>query len=493
MHVIAFEVQNYLRVEMFKVVPKGKHVVISARNGEGKTSIVTALFDLLCSISQKKQPEPVHRGAEKAYLRLELEDYVIEKHITNGSPPKLKITKSDGTKVLSPQKLLDGWLNTFALDPVAWLKQRPQDQLDAVLQVCGVKPPVEAVREITGADHPALASESANAYMMRLSADEAGEYYRARRDMNRQVDDCAGAVKKQQALIESLPRLEEQRSSAEILEMITALEAKQAEYVSHKKEIDMVQGAHRDCESLLADLSRQRDRGVAAVLDAEKRINEARDVIAVKESIILAQEQKKQTAAAADNALVERIEKGKIVTANNLYALNVLLAKEIPDFTPQISELRKEWKQADSQGAQRIKNQQAEERLTELQADYQAKKNRHQALDTILTKLRQLRKDLLEGVDFGVKGLAVGNSELLLDDLPFSQASLAKSLRVALAVIMRQDADLKLIRIDNGEMLDEESEQLVFQAAKENGWQVIMTRVSNDKELRVELVDGEDN
>lgn len=492
MHVISFEVQNYLRVEAFHITPEGKHVIISARNGEGKTSVVTALFDILCGISQKKQTEPVHRGADKAYQRLELEDYIIEKHIKNGVAPKLKVTKKDGTKVLSPQKLLEGWVNTFALDPVAWRNLRPQDQLDKVLEVYGVKPPVEKVKEITGVDHPAMPDDSANTYLMKLSADDTGYYYLARRDMGRQVDECSGAVAKQHQLIQNMPPLGEMRSAAAIMDEITELETAQATYQAKLNNLAGQRNKIREANTLMADCTRQRDRAGESKAEQEAKIKAAELVIEEQKRKIEAARAVIAEAEATSKTLSDRIAKGRQIIADlEAEAKAEEQALAGLDRTEQIAALRQEWKQADAMAAELIRREQAEQRLVELQADHAARKNRHDRLDIMLTKLRKLRSNLLEGVDLGVEGLSVGDGQLLLNDLPFSQASMAQSLRVALDVIMRQNADLKLIRIDNGEMLDAESTRLVLKTATERGWQVIMTRVSNDKELRVEIVDGE--
>lgn len=492
MHVISLEIQNYLRVDAFEVTPEGKHVIISARNGEGKTSIVNALFEGLRGMSMKDRPEPVHHGAEKAYIKIDLGEYIVEKHINAEGKPRLVVTASDGTKVASPQKILDGLLNAYSLDPVAFLHQRPQDQLDDVLKICGVKPPVDTVKVITGKPYPARAGESADQYMSRLSADDTGLIYLERRDANRDVDICRGAVQKQKDMLDGMKSSTPTVRPAEtILAEITALEKEQEAYHECRRTISELEATEREALTLMADLKRDRDITKGHIVDSEKRIIDAQTEILRLQSLVDKEQEANRGRALHLKTIEGRIAKGQEVLDQHAKKIQHERDSSVPDQSKKIEALRSEWKAANAQSEQVIKQQQAESRLTELEADLVKAKRSHDHLDKVLTQLRQLRKDLLNGADFGVNGLSVGEGELLLHGVPFIQASQAQKLRVAAAVAMKQDAHLKLLRIDNGEMLDATSQKYLLDLASENGWQVIMTRVSNDKQLQVQIVDGE--
>lgn len=493
MHVMSLEIQNYLRVEAFEATMDGHHTIISARNGEGKTSIVNALFDGLKGMSLKDRPEPVHRGADKAYIKIDLGAYIVEKHINAEGKPRLVVTAEDGTKVTSPQKLLEGFLNAYSLDPVAFIHQRPQDQLDDVLKICGVKPPVKAVQEITGKTYPAKTGESADQYMHRLSADDVGVVYLERRDANRDVDTCRGAVTKQKDMLEgmraSTPKV---RPAAEIMDEITVLEKKHAAHLEGRKAIDNLESEEREIKQLLGELTRSKDKHLASIHDAESQVVSHRKEIERLTRAIESEESGIVALKKSVGEIDERLGKGQVVVAKNADDLKATRLAVPPDQSAAIAAKRSEWKTANAQSEQVIKQQQGEQRLAELEGDLLAAKNTHDQLGRMLEELRQLRKDLLNGADFGVDGLSVGEGELLLHDVPFIQASQAQKLRVAAAVAMRTDAALKLLRIDNGELLDADSQRFLLELATEQGWQVIMTRVSNDKQLQVQIVDGDE-
>lgn len=468
-------IQNFLRLEAFSVEPDGNHVVISARNGEGKTSVVEAIFEALQGSSSKDRPEPVHRGAEKALIELDLGEYLVEKHIAKDGKARLIVKTKDGSKVSSPQKLLDGLLSQYCLDPVAFWHRRPQDQLDDVLKVCGIAPPVQQVEMITRVPSPAIPGESADQYLSRLSGDEVGEWYRRRRDQHRVVETNRGAVEKQETLVKTLQEtipadvcVDQHAIMQEIDEAMHITKLRQ-QWASEWDASDRdLQKANDTMDSIDANIS-----SIKAELEALEKKR-----IALQANLVEQQQRKERGAAIIRELQTLRLENGKQLD-------------KYPDQQKRIAELQSMLRQSQIHQAVHIKAQQAQERLDALRTEYAESQRSYAKLDLILEELRKLRKAMLEGVDLGVDGLEVGNGELLLNGVSFKQASTAQKLLVALAVAMRGQGALKLIRIDNGEMLDAASRRILLDLATQKGYQVIMTCVSNDKELKVEIVDGD--
>lgn len=467
-------ISNFLRLEAFSVEPDGNHVIISARNGEGKTSVVEAIFEALQGSSTKDRPEPVHRGAQKALIELDLGEYLVEKHIAKDGKARLIVKTKDGSKVSSPQKLLDGLLSQYCLDPVAFWHRRPQDQLDDVLRVCGIVPPVQQVELITRTPSPAIPGETADQYLSRLSGDEVGEWYRKRRDLHREVETNRGAVEKQEELVKTLRETmpadvcDQNKIMQEIDEAMHIAKLRQ-QWASEWDVSDRdVQKANDTMDGIDANIS-----SITAELEALEKKR-----IALQANLVEQQQRKERGAAIIRELQALRLENGKQLD-------------KYPDQQKRIAELQAMLRQSQIHQAQHIKAQQAQERLDALRTEYAESQRSYAKHDLILEELRKLRKAMLEGVDLGVDGLQVGNGELLLNGVSFKQASTAQKLLVSLAVAMRGQGALKMIRIDNGEMLDAESRRILLDLATQKGYQVIMTCVSNDKELKVEIVDGE--
>lgn len=470
-HLTSLRLQNFMRLEAFAVEANGNHIIIEGRNGEGKTTVVESLFEALRGSSQKDRPEPVHHGADKALIVVELDDYTVEKHLTADGKSRLVVKAADGKRVSSPQKLLDGLLNTYCLDPVAFIDRRPQDQVDDVLAVCKIQPPVDQVQEITGEDCPPLPGESADRYLARLSADDVGEWYRRRRDAHRVVETNAGAVTKQKELAQAKAEACGQWRAIE--EILADQEKAQAQQDAYAK----AQAAHKETaaelekvETLLATLKIDQATRQATIARLEKE---------------LAEERQKAEATA------ERLTRGADVVQEvqaEHQASKAALA-QFTDCSATLAALRTELKASQDNNKKAIEAQTAATRLEELQQEHITSKNTHAKLDRELEALRALRKQILEGIDLGIEGLAVGEGELILHGVTFKQASNAQKIRVACAVAMLGDSELKLIRIDNGEALDTESRQFLLELAGQQGYQVIMTCVSDDSELQVEIVD----
>lgn len=460
LHLHKLEISNFMRLVAASIDADGKHVIIKGPNGAGKTSAVEAIFAALAGTDSKEIPEPIHRGADSASVTLDLGEFIVEKHYS-ASGSRLTIKNADGSKVKGPpQKILDGLLGKYSLDPVAFLERRPQDQLDDVLAICSIAPPVDKVRDLTGEDHAPKPNESADRYLERLSADEFGLFYVRRREMNRQVDIARGAVIEQEDLVKSLAGQGDgqARPMATIMTSLQIAEANQKAFEEHHHRLQHLKSESAETNEKLRQLYQRRD----ALAKELEEVN-------------------------------GRIAKGETVQSEVDHDLQIA-ESEAGDFqnkSQEIEALRKELVTSEESGKAAVKREVATTRLAELKEKLSDCTNEHADLDKSLEALRQLRKNLLEGVNLGVTGLEVGSGQLLLHGVSFKQASLAQRIRVACSVAMLQNPRLRLLRIDNGEHLDRESRNYLLSLARERDWQVVMTCVSDQDELGVEIVDGE--
>jgi recombinational DNA repair ATPase RecF len=475
------EIQSFMRVQALTVDAQGHHVTITGPNGSGKTSAVDAIWTALKGYSSKDVPEPIHKGASRASIVLDLGEYRVERRWTEKST-SLIVTAADGSRVTQAQKLLDGLLSTYSLDPVAFLERRPRDQVDDVLSIVGVKPPVAAVQELTGEECPPKPGESADAYLLRLSADDVGLYYVRRREAHRQLEQKAAAMAEQRRLVDQLGGApkdgEGLQSAGELLKQMESLQQRADERRAVQTAAADARAEHRTLADQLASL--ERDLGAS-----ERRFKEFGERI-----IELRRQQDEEVAKST--VLLDRIAKGRKVVAEcdaDAIAAEEAAAKLV-DPAPKITELRRQVATVESTNHQRQKRIIAAEQLQRFARDREASDADHRKLDAILAGLRDLRAHLLDGVDLGVSGLEIGDGELRHNGVPFRQASQAEQIRVAACVAMRQNPRLKLLRIDEGERLDSHSREMLLRIADEYGWQVILTCVRDGDALQVEIVDG---
>lgn len=471
LRMINLKIDNYLRIDALNVEVGGNHLQILGPNGSGKTSAVKAIWECLAGTSGRDTPEPIRHGTEKASVRLNLDGYTVERHWTEKGT-RLIVTAADGSKVTKPQQLLDGLLGRYSLDPVAFLARRPQDQVDDVLHLAGVEPPVQEVQAITGETHPAAAGVSACSYLERLSADDAGLFYVRRREANRVCDQKRAALEEERSA--APPDSEGPAASAsEILAAIETLQRQADERRAAQDQLRTVQNEHLDAANLLGSLREELDIETKAIQELEATLQRRHDNAA---------------------SLVARIEKGRQIVAGleaERGQAEVAFAK-LSDPSPQIAQHRQQLAAIERTQAARIKHELHSQRLQSLAAELEAARSSHLKLDQTLSALRSLRANLLNGLDLGVPGLTVGEGELRLNDVPFRQASQAEQIRVACAVAMHQKPKLKLLRIDDGEHLDRNSRELLLRLADASGFQVVMTSVADCDGLRVEIIDAQE-
>ena len=88
------------------------------------------------------------------------------------------------------------------------------------------------------------------------------------------------------------------------------------------------------------------------------------------------------------------------------------------------------------------------------------------------------KQTTLEAAAFPVPGLAFSDDGLTFDGLPFEQASYAQQLRVAVAMGLATNPELKVLLIKHGNALDAKSLALLTDLAEQAGAQVWLERVA---------------
>lgn len=159
------------------------------------------------------------------------------------------------------------------------------------------------------------------------------------------------------------------------------------------------------------------------------------------------------------------------------------------------------WKPWDRPNLDAIEQQLAQVEATNAQAQaYQARQEQLQrvadgqsetdALTRVLDGIRAYQQELVASAHFPIDGLGFANGGVTYQGVPLSQASSAEQLRVSLAMAMALNPDLRVIRIDNGSLLDSESMAIVEEMARDQDMQVWCELVAEDGAVGVYIEDG---
>jgi DNA repair exonuclease SbcCD ATPase subunit len=111
-----------------------------------------------------------------------------------------------------------------------------------------------------------------------------------------------------------------------------------------------------------------------------------------------------------------------------------------------------------------------------------------------LTKLIDQRKrqkaDAIAAAKLPIDGVGFGDGAVLLNGIPFDQASDAEQLRASIAITAAMNPKLRVIRVRDGSLLDENAMKLLAEFADAHELQVWIERVDSSGKVGFVLEDG---
>lgn len=115
---------------------------------------------------------------------------------------------------------------------------------------------------------------------------------------------------------------------------------------------------------------------------------------------------------------------------------------------------------------------------------------KYASLTTEIANLDEVKADALSRATFPVDGLGFDADGVTFAGIPFSQASAAEQIRVSMAMAMASNPKLRVIRIMDGSLLDDDGMRIITEAARERDFQVWIERVADGGAAFV-IEDGE--
>lgn len=133
--IVGLQVENFKKIKAVNIIPKGNVIKISGENGQGKSSVLDAIWmalDEANAAKKTKTTEPIHNGAEKGSSTVDLDEIKVTRSWT----PKgsyLKVVGKDGKKLSSPQKVLDSLIGKLTFDPTEFMQMSDSERLKTLL------------------------------------------------------------------------------------------------------------------------------------------------------------------------------------------------------------------------------------------------------------------------------------------------------------------------------------------------------------------------
>lgn len=459
---------------------RGRSVTVSGPNASSKTTRLLAILATFGLVTKRELPEPILRGETEGATGVELIDaetgklqLIVKRRFVEGKEPELIAVRPDGEKEKKPAEIVAMYIDKHSITPFAWLAHREQDQVDDVLRICSVAVPVAEVEAITGKEHPPTGDESAAQYLHHLSADQTGTYYVERTLLGRTWEQKKKALLEQRERVDALGEApaDDGLDVGQLQTKRAALDAKREQRRALQQNAATIKAELEQAEATLAGLPAELARAQKQVTDTEAEIARLQARLA----------KERETAT----ALETRIKNGKL-TVVEIYSEWTAAEHAVSKFidpTPDIAAIDEQIRTIDARRRDIAKRQVVLDEFERLRVEEQEAAKAHAAAELTLQQIRDLRRNLLNGVDLGVTGLEIGDGELRFGGVPFRQASQAQRITIAFAIALKRNPNAKFMLLDDGEHLDAKSQAALDQLCERHDIQLIETRVSESDEL----------
>lgn len=405
MKIVSLEVEGFKRIVAVEIKPDGNMVQITGKNGNGKSSVLDAIWVALAGTSVAPIV-PIRTGHDQARIKMDLGEIVVTRIFRQGKTSSLTVENAEGSKIASPQAMLDGLLGQLSFDPLAFERMKPKEQFDALRKF------------VPGYDF------EMNEMMNKSD-------YEKRADVNRRA-------KQAKNLAESI-----------VIPLgIPAVPVDESQLIDEMQSAAKFNADIETRKSNRAKLAKSIEENKAKIADLEIELAERRKEVEASEQ--------------------------KLQLAPPLPA-----PKDVDAIRKAIDSA----KDVNRQVALREEKVEHEAMAKELEAES----------DALTDKMKKREADKLAAIaaaNLPVENLTFGDGIILYNGIPFGQASDAERLRVSIAIAMASNSKLRVVRVRDGSLLDEDSLQLLAEMADKNDMQVWIERVDSSGRIGFVLEDG---
>jgi DNA repair exonuclease SbcCD ATPase subunit len=407
MKIIEFRAERFKRLSAVEITPAGNTVIISGKNGQGKSSVLDAIWLALGGGAAAKNSEtsrPIKEGEKDAVVRLDLGDIIVTRKWT-ASGSNLVVEGADGRKYNSPQSLLDTLVGAISFDPLSFAKMPAAEQRAQLISLANLSIDLDKIDA------------------------ERKELYDRRTLVNRELKALEGELSNMPTPAEGVPEKE----------------------ISLTDYVNQINTAIEQRNMIRAFFENLREKKRKAV-ELEARITAQ-----IKEL----------------EALSEEIEKDD-------EASKTLIEPDVDAMREKMGEIEA------TNAAVRAKM-----RYFEIKAKAERKAEMSESITKQIEHLDKVKKDALLEAKFPVEGLSVDADGVTYNGIPFGQCSSAEQLKVCVAIAAALNPKIRVIRVADASLLDEESMQMIQTLAEEQDIQIWLERVTDGKDpVGVVIEDG---
>lgn len=426
LRIMALRAENFKKISVVEINPTGNVVVLTGKNGQGKSSVLD-LIEAALGGKNADPKKPIKTGAKKSTNSLALGDgteikYVIKKNFTeNGS--YTTVETDSGAVLKSPQSFLDTLVKSKSFDPLEWVTMKDKvKQRQVLLDLAGVKTDDLDVK-----------------HSMK---------YQERTNVGRDLKNAQGALvgkvfhKDAPAAEVSVAELSKQLNEATIANNLL------------DKEGNYVDQLEKNVETAATRVKDETER----IAELEKALSEAKAALKIK-TANHAQLKKDHQKAAKEFAAKKKIDTAPIQA------------------------------QIDTAEEDNKKVRENAEYLA-LKKTAEAHEKTYRDLTDELAAIETEKRQRLAAAKMPIAGLTVTENEILYNDEPLEQASSGEQTRVGMAVGMALNPGLHVLMSRNGSLLDSDNLKVIEEMAGEHNFQIWIEKVDESGKIGIYLEDG---
>jgi hypothetical protein len=459
LRVVSLEATNIKRLRAVHITPEGDVVDIGGANNQGKSSVLDSIMYALGG-KDAIPAEPIRNGETDASIVLDLGDVIVTRLFTRESYSTCRKCGQDSHETRSGEGPADhNWdpiVSYTETNSTLTVKSRdgarypsPQAMLDKLLgdltfdprEFAFQKPKdqLATLESITKLDTKPIDRQRADAVARRSA-------------LKKQVD--AATVR-----LNDMPAMEAGVPVEEL--SLDALNAEMTEVERLQKVATDVQASAREAKSTF-------DHHVSRVTAAEAIVENLKRQLAEAEAELVTRR--------GDSAKAQLDEKAKRDVAEAAVAAvpaSTVIREKLAELVATNAKVRANAKRRGQM-----------ETIADLEKQVATESGNISALD-------EHKRDLIAAVKFPVEGLGFGEEGVLLNGLPFEQASTSEQLTVSVAIGIALNPKLRVLLVRNGESLDSKSMKTLAELAAKHDAQLWVERMTEAKDgATVMIEDG---
>lgn len=451
LRLLGAKIENFKNIDQMEVDFGGRSAIIVGPNGIGKSSFIQALIS---PIDAKYMPaEPIKKGEERGKIELsiggvlhgEKKDYTIECFFSPAKKKgRLKLLDATGQELTPAKSMLDSIIGNIGFDILEFINLGITKT--GKVSEEGVRKQIEALKKLLP-------------HEIRVELDKINSDIKEKKNQKTILN---SNIKTSQSFIENSDFTQEEIAKYSEPINLEAIMKKVNEVNEEIQKYDKVKNFYETCKNKIPQIESECKQLEEEIKQLETQIKNKRDI---REKKMLEKRNIEQQQKQANLWLQDKNKPSIELVTQELneaqeHNRNVL---EIGKYSSKYEELRKD-------------------------------QDELEAINKDQKKLEGKKKKILSNNALPIPGLSFDEERIYYKDLPFTaeQHPTSEIISIGMMIAMAMNPNLRLIIINDGSLLDNDTLEQVLKMSNEYGYQVLIEKVRPEGgDLEVEFVENE--